>query len=185
MRNEKITPLYERLSRDDESVSYTHLDVYKRQAPNWPYGTQQAAISMQIWQIQRRCLSPNGNMNTPTSKSREIPTTPNWKLPAPRLPSFRRYASALILHWKPSSRSRHRTTPSGRNRSDKEKDGQADLPVRPLFPVSYTHLDVYKRQPMTNIIAGITKDLKAVPKKLKEKAKSADVKKLIHFILFK
>lgn len=32
---------------------------------------------------------------------------------------------------------------------------------------------------MTNIIAGITKDLKAVPKKLKEKAKSADVKKLI------
>ena len=39
MRNEKITPLYERLSRDDElqgesnsiSVSYTHLDVYKRQ----------------------------------------------------------------------------------------------------------------------------------------------------------
>ena len=30
---------------------------------------------------------------------------------------------------------------------------------------------------MTNIIAGITKDLKAVPKKLKEKAKSADVKK--------
>ena len=32
---------------------------------------------------------------------------------------------------------------------------------------------------MSNIIAGITKDLKAVPKKLKEKAKSADVKKLI------
>lgn len=32
---------------------------------------------------------------------------------------------------------------------------------------------------MTNIIAGITKDLNAVPKKLKEKAKSADVKKLI------
>lgn len=30
---------------------------------------------------------------------------------------------------------------------------------------------------MTNIIAGITKDLNAVPKKLKEKAKSADVKK--------
>lgn len=32
---------------------------------------------------------------------------------------------------------------------------------------------------MSNIIAGITKDLKAVPKKLKEKAKGADVKKLI------
>ena len=32
---------------------------------------------------------------------------------------------------------------------------------------------------MTNIIAGITKDLNTVPKKLKEKAKSADVKKLI------
>ena len=32
---------------------------------------------------------------------------------------------------------------------------------------------------MTNIIAGITKDLNAVPKKLKEKAKRADVKKLI------
>ena len=33
MRNEKITPLYERLSRDDElPVSYTHLDVYKRQS---------------------------------------------------------------------------------------------------------------------------------------------------------
>ena len=32
---------------------------------------------------------------------------------------------------------------------------------------------------MSNIIADITKDLKAVPKKLKEKAKGADVKKLI------
>ena len=32
---------------------------------------------------------------------------------------------------------------------------------------------------MSNIIAGITKDLKAVPQKLKEKAKGADVKKLI------
>ena len=34
---------------------------------------------------------------------------------------------------------------------------------------------------MTNIIAGITKDLNTVPKKLKEKAKSADVKKAFIF----
>ena len=32
------------------------------------------------------------------------------------------------------SRNRHRTAPSGMNRSDKGKDGQAVLPVRPLFP---------------------------------------------------
>ena len=50
-----------------------------------------------------------------------------------RLPSGRS-ASALTLCKEPSSRNGHRTTPSGRNRSDKEKDGQADLPVRPLFP---------------------------------------------------
>ena len=44
-KNEKITALYERLSRDDfgkddDPVSYTHLDVYKRQSfrqapPTW------------------------------------------------------------------------------------------------------------------------------------------------------
>ena len=32
---------------------------------------------------------------------------------------------------------------------------------------------------MSNIIAGITKDLKTVPQKLKEKVKGADGKKLI------
>lgn len=50
-------------------------------------------------------------------------------------------AGAWILHSAPTNRSRRRAAPSGRNRSDKEKDGQATLPVRPkCFPIKWTLL---------------------------------------------
>lgn len=50
-------------------------------------------------------------------------------------------AGTWILHSAPTNRSRRRAAPSGRNRSDKEKDGQATLPVRPkCFPIKWTLL---------------------------------------------
>lgn len=50
-------------------------------------------------------------------------------------------ANAWILHSAPTSRNRRRAAPSGMNRSDKEKDGQAILLVRPkCFPIKWTLL---------------------------------------------
>ena len=43
--------------------------------------------------------------------------------------------------WYRHSQSKGGAAPSGRNRSDKEKDGQATLPVRPkCFPIKWTLL---------------------------------------------
>ena len=47
-------------------------------------------------------------------------------------PSFKKSAGVWILHSAPPNRSRRRAAPNGRNRSDKEKDGQAALLVRPM-----------------------------------------------------
>lgn len=55
--------------------------------------------------------------------------------------ALQKSANVWILHSAPTSRNRRRAVPSGTNRSDKGKDGQATLPVRPkCFPIKWTLL---------------------------------------------
>ena len=79
------------------------------------------------------CLSLNGNRNTPTSKHRGTADYTKLKDTRAEVAELQKIRKCVdIALRQPTSRSRHRTAPSGMNRSDKGKDGQAVRLVRPM-----------------------------------------------------
>ena len=123
-----------------ENIDF-HFLIFWNTLPKPAFCVNSLYISMQICRKGQShpCLFLNGKKSMPPSADRGQRNIPSWKKPAPRLPSCTISASALILPWKPTSWSR--PAPSGTNRSDKEKDGQATLLVRPkCSPIKWTLL---------------------------------------------
>ena len=105
------------------AVSYTHLDVYKRQLPSWRYTDEGREPG--LYEMDRRAVftSPDVTRNENTMATFRLDHA---------------FDEASRLHLLAYHRLGHRNTVNGDLSSDYEDYVEA---------VSYTHLDVYKRQP--------------------------------------
>ena len=160
------------LARSPVSVSYTHLDVYKRQPKSrssiaatagggWTVGDCRAVPVASCRQTSSKCpapstltpltssaspaLSQGTNRMRPASRQARVtgstPRIPRNSPPSASSPKNSYWANRSRLIWPEAAR-----MPSAIGRSKRPPSLGRSAGAR-LMAVSYTHLDVYKRQP--------------------------------------
>ena len=121
------------------TVSYTHLDVYKRQADK--------RIELQKAQVARQAQrKTDGSATTGATRPHERPVTAST-IPKPSVEKMQEVKRPATAPTPKASEPVKTNVIKERPLSSGASDKKAPQPT----PVSYTHLDVYKRQAVRSV----------------------------------